>query len=331
MSSANRINDGTRGGNRRAYITTENFRSRFLSYRTELENLITIGYLSPVTADSSKCPKGRILRENGRKLYPEANPGINTYLVGVYDEVTFLSGYIDPNSHVFSSFNTDKPYFMNDNVDSFYVSENNNQTEGPDLGDPVYTRGNVETVSGDIIANPNGGENYITLQNDISGGSAAYFGFDGPSDPYMEVQSGDYTSYAYIEASQNIAQLYMSAPLVSKIDMNSSEESQVELSANGGFVGAYASDGSVYNSGLLHPYNSSGQTTLGTGGLVTVTNDLLTSGGVLVMLTRVTPLSSDSGIIGHLYYTISSNVLTIRSTDGRDRSVVNYLIISNND
>lgn len=321
MSSANRINDGTRAGNRRAYITTENFRTRFLSYRTALENFITVGYLSPVTADASKCPKGRILRENGRKLYPDANPGVDFYLVGVYDEATFLSGYIDPNSHVFSSFNTDKPYFMNDNVDSFYVSENNNQTEGHDLGDPVYTRGNIETVQGDIIADPNSGDNYITLQNDISGGNAAFFGFDSDLQPYMEVQSGNYTTYGYMEALQNRAELYLSGP----------QEAQVELNTNTGFVGAYASDGSVYNSGLLHPYNSSGQQTLGSGGVSpSITNDLLTSGGVLVMLTRVTPLSSDSGIIGHLYYTISSNVLTIRSTDSRDRSVVNYLIISNN-
>ena len=80
-------------------------------------NFVTIGTLTAVSgATAANCPKGRVLRENGRKLYPSANPGVTTYLVGVFDDKTFLNGFIDPNSAVFAPFNTDKPVYLDNGV-----------------------------------------------------------------------------------------------------------------------------------------------------------------------------------------------------------------------
>jgi len=101
-------------------------------------NYVTQGTLSAVSgATAANCPKGRVLRENGRKLYPSANPGVTTYLVGVFDDKTFLNGFIDPNSPVFALYNTDKPVYMENGIDP-----------GPggltDKGAPVFTNSSVE-------------------------------------------------------------------------------------------------------------------------------------------------------------------------------------------
>jgi hypothetical protein len=94
------------------------------------------------------CPAGRILRENGRKLYPGANPGVTQLLVGVYDDHTFTSGFIDPNSDIFAVFSGDKPYFVGNSSDPVSDLSQN--------GAPVYTNGLVYAggeldISGDAF------------------------------------------------------------------------------------------------------------------------------------------------------------------------------------
>jgi hypothetical protein len=91
----------------------------------------TLSTLSSAT--TLNCPKGHILRETGRKLYPGISPGVSSMMVSVYDDTTRFSGYIDPNSHLFTVFNGDKASFI----------PNNNQ-----LGAPVYTKGSVEALDG---------------------------------------------------------------------------------------------------------------------------------------------------------------------------------------
>jgi hypothetical protein len=111
------------------------------TYTTTTVNFVTSGTLTAISsslgATSTNCPKGRVLRENGRKLFPDANPGVSTYMVGVYDAQTLFSGFIDPNSPVFTVYNTDKSNFLADGVDP-----------GPggltDKGAPVYTNSSVE-------------------------------------------------------------------------------------------------------------------------------------------------------------------------------------------
>lgn len=88
----------------------------------------TTGDLSMVSgATSGTCPAGRILRENGRKLFPPAHPidTVNgspvtfpaTVMVGVFDNQSGLSGFIDPNAPIFAVYSSDHPNYLKDSVD----------------------------------------------------------------------------------------------------------------------------------------------------------------------------------------------------------------------
>jgi hypothetical protein len=153
---------------RRSYITTTAFQNDIFRYTTStnpttfvvtgtLTSLATVG-----TATSANCPQNRVLRENGKKLYPSGlyvandttygapNPGVTTYMVGVYDPVSFLSGFIDPNSKVFAPYNTDKPEYVPRGINP------NGNTE-IDEGPPVYTLGTVTAGTGLGYATPTTG------------------------------------------------------------------------------------------------------------------------------------------------------------------------------
>jgi hypothetical protein len=145
----------------RQYVAAVPFHNDLFSY-TVTKNAstnVTTGVLAaPIAgAYASTCPAGRLLRESGNKLYPGVHAGISTYMVGVIDSITFLAGYIDPNSPVFAVSNNSLPAFYANGVDP-----------GPgglaDEGQPVYTNGSIvaagdatiggnEAVSGTIAAN----------------------------------------------------------------------------------------------------------------------------------------------------------------------------------
>lgn len=120
----------------RSYLTTSSFNTSIYSYITAVDNMtyITNGTLSTLSSVTElNCPKGRVLRETGRKLYPGINPGVSSMMVSVYDDTTMFNGFIDPNSHLYTVFNGDKASFI----------PNNHQ-----LGAPVYTKGSVEALNG---------------------------------------------------------------------------------------------------------------------------------------------------------------------------------------
>lgn len=91
--------------------------------------LVKSGDLSYVTgATSSSCPAGRVLRENGRKLYPGAHNistvnGVvttfppSTVMVGVFDNQSGLNGFIDVNAPMFTLYNGDRANYLKDPVD----------------------------------------------------------------------------------------------------------------------------------------------------------------------------------------------------------------------
>ena len=144
---------------RRSYITTAAFHQDIFAYTTTYNpaNFTTTGTLTSLstrgTGTAANCPANRVLRENGKKLFPPGllvannttyaapNPGVTTYMVGVYDPITFLSGFIDPNSKLFAIYNTDKPDFVPRGINP------NGNTE-VDQGAPVYTLGTVTAGTG---------------------------------------------------------------------------------------------------------------------------------------------------------------------------------------
>ena len=140
---------------RRSYITTAAFHADIFAYTTSFNpaTFATTGTLTSLstlgTATAANCPANRVLRETGKKLYPSGmvnandttygspNPGVKTYMVGVYDPNTFLTGFIDPNAKIFAIYNSDKPDYV-----ARGLNPNGGFTE-LDTGAPVYTLGSV--------------------------------------------------------------------------------------------------------------------------------------------------------------------------------------------
>jgi hypothetical protein len=124
---------------KRQYVSTAAFNTQFYTYvvRQNPGTYVTEGVLEAnvVGATSVTCPAGRILRETGRRLFPGANPGVSTLMVMVFDNVSQLNGFIDPNASMFALFNSDKPYEVVDGTDAGAAAVHR--------GPSVYTFGNV--------------------------------------------------------------------------------------------------------------------------------------------------------------------------------------------
>jgi hypothetical protein len=154
---------------KRSYITTTPFNTSIFTYTTRLNtsNFKNEGQLAVVSAlpsgaalTATNCPAGRILRESGRKIYPGANPGLavgdtyngttvgttatNHMWVLVFDSVTGLRGFIDPNAPGFAVYNSDR--------NAAYVDLGEQTGGAPTrLGQSVFTSGNITTTGGSVI------------------------------------------------------------------------------------------------------------------------------------------------------------------------------------
>ena len=118
------------------YLSTRPFNDAFYSY-DEIQGLQPV-----LGANAPQCPAGRILKENGKKLYPGVNPGVKTVLTGVIDGVTLLKGFIDANSAVFTLYSTKTDPTQPDGLD--YTPRGQPlQTGVPHKGQSVYTLGDV--------------------------------------------------------------------------------------------------------------------------------------------------------------------------------------------
>jgi len=125
---------------RQQYIATSTFSGNFFNYTTALNatTLVTTGTLSNVTTTASNCPAGRILRENGRRLFSNADPGVSTFMVGVVDSITGLSGFIDPNASLFQNYTGARSADLADGLDYSVSAAGSNHRGGS-----TYTWGNV--------------------------------------------------------------------------------------------------------------------------------------------------------------------------------------------
>ena len=132
---------------RRQYIATESFVNDFYTYTTTTDaNGLTTGSLTQVSgATAATCPAGRVLRDNGKRLYPSAHPNVTYPMIGVFDPQTFLNGFINPNSPIFAMFNSDKQYFVDNLGDGKNAGfdQNLSSTGLVNEGNAVFTNGNV--------------------------------------------------------------------------------------------------------------------------------------------------------------------------------------------
>ena len=245
--SSTRAFDSIPGGVRRSWIATQPFNDYFYSYNK--------GAFGENPGTFEQCPVGRILRENGRKLYPDANPGVDKFYVGVYDPVTFLNGFIDPNNAIYAPFNDNKPTYVGDSMDDVhigYVNCNADQISPvPDAGPPVFTNGN-------IIALGNGGANFIGVINELTGASAAFLGYEtAPFNP-----PGPYSFLPYVGAilagpeTDGARQAYMG------VDPNQAYLTLISCNAENPSVYLSSGDGSNDNTpylGVSYNLDTTGQ------------------------------------------------------------------------
>ena len=132
-----------------AFVATSSFVNNFYKYTLTSNDTtrVVTGALGAVTgATPANCPAGRILKENGRRLYSNADPGISTFMVGVFDSVTGYSGLIDPNASLFQRYTNERAADLADGLDYSVGSGSNHR------GDSTYTWGNV-IAGGNVIAN----------------------------------------------------------------------------------------------------------------------------------------------------------------------------------
>jgi hypothetical protein len=170
---------------RRSYLSTEAYNSDFFSYAVSFSNNVYTGALSAVTgATATNCPQGRILHETGKKLYPSANPGIGQYMVSVFDPVSMLTGFINPNNPTFSLMNTDRPAYIADSP-----SGTGTGVSASARANALYTRGDVLAggrfdlsgsglIYGNLstIGNQTVGGNLSTIGTLSVGGNAIFYG-----------------------------------------------------------------------------------------------------------------------------------------------------------
>ena len=212
------------GGPRRSYITLYPFNTGIFWYQTTTNGLV-LGEppnLFPAEgATVENCPKGRFLYENGKKLFPTVHVGISTYMVGVYDPVTFIKGYIDPNSKLFSPMHQDKPStalpVTENNAITFGVNpENGEFDQGPgvftlansqfganvDVGGAVTVDGNVD-VGGAMVVDGNG-----TFRSDMRvDGNGSVGGNVGVSGAIVVDGNGTFHSNVLVDGIMNAGEV----------------------------------------------------------------------------------------------------------------------------
>jgi len=125
------------------YIASQPYNGQIFTYTTSQNAAnVTVGSLTAITGlNSNSCPPGSILIETGKKLYVGAHPGISTFMTYVVDKASRLGGFIDPQAPCFSAFDGSQPLFLGNSND------NNPVNQQVDLGNSVFTQGNITTNS----------------------------------------------------------------------------------------------------------------------------------------------------------------------------------------
>lgn len=168
---------------KKEYIATAPFNLKFFTYTVTgptAAALTTTGLMTYVTgATAANCPAGRILREIGARIFPGANPGLQSGETGynsvvthgehiftkVFDAVTGFNGYIDANDAIFATYSNELPVeFVDDGETDGSTSRR---------GASVYTGGNVTAV-GSVTAGGQIRSTTVTSATQVySTGSAA--------------------------------------------------------------------------------------------------------------------------------------------------------------
>jgi len=300
---------------RRSYTAVGSFGLAFFTYNYGLnpQTLVEQGVLTAV-GTAADCPPGRILYENGKKIVPPQGNfppiltdspvnGTNTltsYMVGVFDPQSGLSGFIDPNSINFAINSTDKPVYLN--VDA----GRGPSTYVPNSGNPVVTYGSVLSLSQNINNAP-------------------------PLPSYVGIAA---SGVDWLNFGNNNANGIFDGPYALAINNGSGSDNYGLATGEGGnlnntnWAGMYSS-GNVYFTGNLFVKRAAGTITLLNGSATL--NNVLNSDNVnpLVFLTyKIFSHAAGNSTPGVLTYSFNGNNLTVYSTNPNDTSVVNWFVVN---
>lgn len=297
---------------RKSYTAVGSFGLGFFKYSYSMNpsTLVEQGVLTAYGLDAD-CPVGRVLYENGKKIVP-AQGGfapiltvspvtgtqvLTSYMVGVFDPQSGLSGFIDPNGPGFAINSADKPVFLNG-------SEGFGPSTGiPNSGSPVVTNGNILSII-------------------------------RPADSFPVPQCVGIASKdadAFNLSNNSI----FDAPYA--LAIGGADETALFCGEGGDFAttnwaGMYGT-GDVYFTSNLYTKRTAGTITL-TSGSASLTNVLTGVGGALVFLTYG-GFTAGSGGPGVLTYTLTNrnntantNTLNVSSTNNADNSVVNWFVVN---
>ena len=145
---------------RRQYLTTAAYDTYIYQHTitTNQQTAQTSGVLQNLNTvnstlyNSTTCPANRVLIENGKKLFPNTALGVYQYMVGVYDPLTFTSGFIDPNDEIFAVMNTDKPGYLGRATNSVTGSSTTGEKAPPVYTDGTVTAGGLITGAVGMVA-----------------------------------------------------------------------------------------------------------------------------------------------------------------------------------
>lgn len=158
----------------KSFVATRAFNNDFFTYTVSMNSsFVKVGTFGFVTTDAARCPTGRVLHVTGAKLYPNINP-MNTFpggsslltsakfLLGVYDPISHLKGFIDPTSSMFGRFDQILP-------NSFDL--------GPTANTAVYGAAQAATplggVGGRLTVSDAGVSPAVTSTQSVQAGAAA--------------------------------------------------------------------------------------------------------------------------------------------------------------
>ena len=313
---------------RKSYTAVGSFGLSFFTYNYGMnsQTLVEEGILT-VVGPNADCPVGRILYENGKKIVPTSAPfppirvegnigggpnnsNLTSYMVGVFDPQSGLSGFIDPNSVNFAINSSDLPVFLNNDIGRGPFTNIKNS------GNPVVTNGNILSLA--VPSNTD----EMPLPN--------YVGVASRGADYLDVAQGPNSLGIFAQ------------PYALAINNGFQSNSFGLVTGQGGapdstnWAGMYAS-GDVYFTGNLYTKRTAGTATLVYGGTpgsfatVTVPNVAIGDSGATVFLTH----KGNGGNRGVLSYELVAsggigplNDLVITSSNTDDRSQVNWFIVN---
>jgi hypothetical protein len=136
----------------KAFVATSAFNTKLFLYSTSVNTSFqTVGLLAVnPAATAANCPENRVLHANGKTLIPGVNPNVTKPLIGVFDPVSALNGFIDATDPTFATYDVNFPFQYNSGLQPAFSTlggQGANVRQGTDVGLLTQASGLVGLLS----------------------------------------------------------------------------------------------------------------------------------------------------------------------------------------